>query len=61
MTSPRHERLLRDLADLKLHRIAETYQEVLIRSTSWPRVAASTAAVDRRAGGGPSLRTAGRH
>jgi DNA replication protein DnaC len=29
MTSPRHERLLRDLADLKLQRIAETYQEVL--------------------------------
>lgn len=29
MTSPRHERLLRDLADLKLHRIAEMYQEVL--------------------------------
>jgi DNA replication protein DnaC len=29
MTSPRHERLLRDLADLKLHRIAEIYQEVL--------------------------------
>jgi len=29
MTLPRHERLLRDLADLKLHRIAEMYQEVL--------------------------------
>ena len=29
MTSPRHERLLRDLTDLKLHRIAEIYQEVL--------------------------------
>ena len=29
MTSPRHERLLRDLAELKLHRIAEMYQEVL--------------------------------
>ena len=29
MTSPRHERLLRDLEDLKLHRIAEMYQEVL--------------------------------
>jgi DNA replication protein DnaC len=29
MTSSRHERLLRDLADLKLHRIAEIYQEVL--------------------------------
>ena len=29
MTSPRHERLLRDLTDLKLHRIAEMYQEVL--------------------------------
>ena len=29
MTSSRHERLLRDLADLKLHRIAEMYQEVL--------------------------------
>ena len=29
MTLPRHDKLLRDLADLKLHRIAETYQEVL--------------------------------
>jgi DNA replication protein DnaC len=29
MTSPRHERLLRDLTDLKLQRIAEMYQEVL--------------------------------
>jgi DNA replication protein DnaC len=29
MTSPRHERLLRDLAELKLHRIAELYQEML--------------------------------
>jgi DNA replication protein DnaC len=29
MTSPRHERLLADLAELKLHRIAEVYQEVL--------------------------------
>lgn len=29
MTSSRHERLLRDLVDLKLHRIAEMYQEVL--------------------------------
>ena len=29
MTSPRHEKLLRDLAELKLHRIAELYQEVL--------------------------------
>ena len=29
MTSSRHERLLRDLADLKLHRIAEMYQAVL--------------------------------
>jgi DNA replication protein DnaC len=29
MTSPRHEKLLRDLADLKLHRIAELYPEVL--------------------------------
>lgn len=29
MTSPRHEKLLRDLEELKLHRIAETYQEVL--------------------------------
>jgi DNA replication protein DnaC len=29
MTSPRHEKLLRDLADLKLHRIAELYQEML--------------------------------
>ena len=29
MTSPRHERLLRDLTELKLHRIAEMYQEVL--------------------------------
>jgi len=29
MTSPRHETLLADLAELKLHRIAEGYQEVL--------------------------------
>jgi len=29
MTSPRHEELLADLAELKLHRIAEVYQEVL--------------------------------
>jgi DNA replication protein DnaC len=29
MTSSRHEKLLRDLAELKLHRIAELYQEVL--------------------------------
>jgi len=29
MTSPRHEKLLADLAELKLHRIAELYQEVL--------------------------------
>jgi DNA replication protein DnaC len=29
MTSPRHEKLLRDLAELKLHRIAALYQEVL--------------------------------
>jgi DNA replication protein DnaC len=29
MTSPRDEAFLRDLAELKLHRIAETYQEVL--------------------------------
>jgi DNA replication protein DnaC len=29
MTTPRHEKLLRDLAELKLHRIAELYQEVL--------------------------------
>lgn len=29
MTAPRHEKLLRDLADLKLHRIAELYPEVL--------------------------------
>ena len=29
MSAPRHERLLRDLADLKLHHIAEMYQEVL--------------------------------
>jgi DNA replication protein DnaC len=29
MTSPRHEKLLADLAELKLHRIAEGYQEVL--------------------------------
>jgi DNA replication protein DnaC len=29
MTSPCHEKLLRDLAELKLHRIAELYQEVL--------------------------------
>ena len=29
MTSPRHEKLLADLAELKLHRIAEVYQEVL--------------------------------
>ncbi len=29
MKSPRHERLLADLAELKLHRIAELYQEVL--------------------------------
>ncbi len=28
-TSKRHEQLLRDLAELKLHRIAEVYQEVL--------------------------------
>ena len=29
MTAPRHEKLLADLAELKLHRIAELYQEVL--------------------------------
>src|SRR5271166_2496304 len=29
MTSPRHEKLLADLAELKLRRIAEVYQEVL--------------------------------
>lgn len=29
MTTPRHEKLLADLAELKLHRIAEIYQEVL--------------------------------
>ena len=29
MTSPRHEKLRTDLAELKLHRIAEVYQEVL--------------------------------
>jgi len=29
MTSPRHEKLLSDLAELKLHRIAEVYQETL--------------------------------
>ena len=29
MTSPRHEKLLADLAELKLYRIAELYQEVL--------------------------------
>jgi DNA replication protein DnaC len=29
MTSPRHEKLLRDLAELKLYRIAELYQEML--------------------------------
>ena len=29
MTSPCHEKLLRDLAELKLHRIAELYQEML--------------------------------
>jgi DNA replication protein DnaC len=29
MTSPRHKKLLADLAELKLHRIAELYQEVL--------------------------------
>jgi DNA replication protein DnaC len=29
MTSPRHQKLLGDLAELKLHRIAELYQEVL--------------------------------
>jgi DNA replication protein DnaC len=29
MKSPRHEKLLADLAELKLHRIAEVYQEVL--------------------------------
>jgi DNA replication protein DnaC len=28
-SSPRHEKLLADLAELKLHRIAEVYQEVL--------------------------------
>jgi len=28
-TPQRHEQLLRDLAELKLHRIAELYQEVL--------------------------------
>ena len=29
MTSPRHDKLLRDLTELKLYRIAELYQEVL--------------------------------
>ena len=29
MTTPRHAKLLADLAELKLHRIAELYQEVL--------------------------------
>ena len=29
MTTPRHEKLLADLVELKLHRIAELYQEVL--------------------------------
>jgi len=29
MTSPRHKKLLADLAELKLHRIAELYQERL--------------------------------
>ena len=29
MTSPRHQKLLADLAELKLYRIAELYQEVL--------------------------------
>jgi len=29
MTSPRDEAFLRDLVELKLHRIAEMYQEVL--------------------------------
>lgn len=29
MTSPRHEKLLADLAELKLHRLAEVCQEVL--------------------------------
>ncbi len=29
MTSPCHEKLLRDLAELKLHRIAELYPEML--------------------------------
>lgn len=29
MTTPRHQKLLVDLAELKLHRIAEIYQEVL--------------------------------
>jgi DNA replication protein DnaC len=29
MTSPRHTKLLADLAELKLHRLAELYQEVL--------------------------------
>lgn len=29
MTTPRHEKFLADLAELKLHRIAELYQEVL--------------------------------
>ena len=29
MTSPRHEKLLADLAELKLYRIAEVYQEML--------------------------------
>jgi DNA replication protein DnaC len=29
MTTPRHEKLQQDLAELKLHRIAELYQEVL--------------------------------
>ena len=29
MTSPRHEKLLSELAELKLHRIAEVYQEIL--------------------------------
>lgn len=29
MTTPRHEKLLADLAELKLHRIADLYQETL--------------------------------
>ena len=45
MTSPRQKKLLADLAELKLHRIADLYQEVLDekrpasrvpRSTCWP-------------------------